>query len=99
MMKMIDAKGLIGYFTDRFKTYGRLKSMLADIRKQEEYDTLVDELFVEIFDDQNLFDDWCRKNQLSEPVKKKYIDLSYYSNQVLEFFCEYKKLKYDRLEK
>lgn len=95
---MIDAKGLIEYFTNRFKTYGKLKLMLADIHKQEEYDDLVNELFVEIFDDQKVFDKWCRQNQLLAPVEKKYIDLSHYSNQVLEFFCKYKELKYNKLE-
>lgn len=84
----METEELINYCKSRKKAYTFYMSSLKDVKTKSEFNNLVDELFSDIFDDENLIFEETNK-PCAKPVYELLISVRHSYNVVLDLFEKY----------
>ena len=76
-----------------FNVIRKKKLLLEDVKDEEEFRSLTDELLEQIFYDEREHDNFYREKGSIPIIEKEYENLTRFSLQVLEFFNLYRQLK------
>ncbi len=89
----MDNQDLLKYCNSRIKTYTFHKMNLKDCKDIKSFEHHRDELFSDIFDDnQMLLDIETSGKPVIKPVVEAFASLNSYSSTILDFYAKYKVL-------
>ena len=81
------------FMRKRYHTYTYLKYSLKDCNNTLQFSEKSNELLDEIFEDEKMYFDFTKANQLLAPIQKEYENLSAYFQKVMQFFTMFQQLK------